>query len=838
MKRVFFLFFLVVFFALQEVRASFGGFIRDLGDVVKDVGGVVGGAVCSITPLCDVEVEVKGGVKGEVELGPKAHEAVIRLTKVLEDGFGTIEKLGGTAEKITREITATLLTGMKEVDSLLEGRIDQLEEGVIRVVKEFYGDTLGFLKDLQCEVLRPATEESLNYIVRLPSVFFGGELGLDVRDHEERIQYLRSISYQGRRDILLSLLRPLNDFESLVERQGNKHLDELSLNGKMKYIFEKLLAYYKGLNDLAKEEMVCRKGSEDVFTDIYVDQYIFPAERKIFLWDWYINKRDFSYEGSCLSLYECVVQDAAVVKEAHRRDLIDLRREYEESMRETMGELSVYETEWKNLFSNYSFMEAVLLEEGSRSRVSQQEKGLELRLTGFLDLNNREVFCEDLKNSYEQGLVLYPNDKESLERFRHLAREYDPNVSLEIGQIEPFFIGESEAQSLEERAFLYQKSLYLSRLCQAHISLVALEESYKRMEEKSKKCSRDSLECAEEVLSYMHLLKEHMQPLFVSIQRELYDLSLSQLKADTRNYNAFLLETLSLSLFHQWKTRREVMLAHLSSDEYQDLEERVSFLAYQIGGESLAQDLIQFASIHFLFREAFIPVSPGSFVMGSPSSEPNRESDEGRHLVILTKDFEMQRTEVTQAQWYAVMGGNPSRFNSSCFEHRVVGGVKLCMNHPVEQVSWNDVQGFLARLNEMGEDGYEYRLPTEAEWEYVARAGTNTAYSFGNDASELAHYGWYDQISAGQTHPVATLLPNFWGFYDMHGNVWEWVEDTYSEHPSGPVTDPLVTGGSHRVERGGGWSSGEQVLRSAFRYYYSPVARYSYLGFRLLRTKR
>ncbi len=243
----------------------------------------------------------------------------------------------------------------------------------------------------------------------------------------------------------------------------------------------------------------------------------------------------------------------------------------------------------------------------------------------------------------------------------------------------------------------------------------------------------------------------------------------------------------------------------------------------------------------------FIKISSGSFMMGSPSSEVGRDSDERQHRVTLTRDFEMQSTEVTQAQWYETMGENPSQFKESSHcpdEHRVVYSVELCPNHPVEKVSWNDVQGFLTRLNERLEwDSYEYRLPTEAEWEYAARAGTATAYSFGRNAGDLGRYGWYgwwdrSGNSEGRTHRVAGLGANPWGLYDMHGNVWEWVEDRYSDYSSGAVTDPLVTGRSRRVLRGGGWYSDGRNLRSAFRYYNSPDYRGSDLGFRLLRTKK
>ena len=156
-------------------------------------------------------------------------------------------------------------------------------------------------------------------------------------------------------------------------------------------------------------------------------------------------------------------------------------------------------------------------------------------------------------------------------------------------------------------------------------------------------------------------------------------------------------------------------------------------------------------------------------------------------------------------------------------------------------MSWNDIQTFLSRLNaRVGEEeGYHYRLPTEAEWEYAARAGTQTAYSFGNNAGELGKYGWFRGNSGDRTHAVASLEPNPWGLYDMHGNVWEWVQDRYSNsYPSSSSrTNPLHTSGFTRVLRGGGWSISAQYLRSAHRYTTSPSFRNNLYGFRLVRTK-
>lgn len=221
----------------------------------------------------------------------------------------------------------------------------------------------------------------------------------------------------------------------------------------------------------------------------------------------------------------------------------------------------------------------------------------------------------------------------------------------------------------------------------------------------------------------------------------------------------------------------------------------------------------------------FVPIPAGTFVMGSPMDEKGRDNNEVQHRVTLTKGFYLQTTEVSQGQWNAVMGTNPSSF-------------KNCGDDcPVERVSWNDVQKFIWKLN-LKEGGGKYRLPTEAEWEYACRAGSTKAYSFGNDQSQLSEYAWYDRNSGGKTHPVGLKRPNKWGLYDMHGNIWEWCKDRYNYYPPNAVTNP--TGpylGSSQVIRGGSWGGDPGDVRCADRYRDTPVIRYPSQGFRLLRTE-
>jgi len=191
------------------------------------------------------------------------------------------------------------------------------------------------------------------------------------------------------------------------------------------------------------------------------------------------------------------------------------------------------------------------------------------------------------------------------------------------------------------------------------------------------------------------------------------------------------------------------------------------------------------------------------------------------HRVTISKDFYLGKYLVTQAQWEAIMEDNPSHFK----------GAKW----PVENVSWEDCQLFIEKLNfQTGRN--IYRLPTEAEWEHACRAGSIAAYSFGDDKKRLAEHAWFSGNAGDRTHPVGQKTPNPWGFYDMYGNVWEWCKDWYGPYPKGLVTDPEgPPSGSDRVLRGGGWYDGALRCRSGFRSYFSPDFRCSFFGFRLAR---
>jgi formylglycine-generating enzyme required for sulfatase activity len=220
----------------------------------------------------------------------------------------------------------------------------------------------------------------------------------------------------------------------------------------------------------------------------------------------------------------------------------------------------------------------------------------------------------------------------------------------------------------------------------------------------------------------------------------------------------------------------------------------------------------------------FRKIPAGKFTMGSPENEKEREPKEGpQHLVTITSPFYLGMYEVTQAQWKAVMGNNPSHFKGN--------------DLPVESVSWNDVQSFIQKLNQQ-EKGNKYRLPTEAEWEYACRAGSNTRFSFGDDAAVLGQYAWYNKNSGKSPHPVGQKKPNAWGLYDMHGNVNEWCQSWSGQYPSGPVTDPTgySSSSTKRVIRGGSWFNWPRTLRSAYRYADHTDFRLNRLGFRLARN--
>ncbi len=211
-----------------------------------------------------------------------------------------------------------------------------------------------------------------------------------------------------------------------------------------------------------------------------------------------------------------------------------------------------------------------------------------------------------------------------------------------------------------------------------------------------------------------------------------------------------------------------------------------------------------------------ISIPGGSFLMGSDDFDDTRPI----HRVTLSP-FEMGKYPITQAQYKAVMGNNPSRFKGD--------------NLPVESISWHDAVEFCRRLSR--QTGQHWRLPTEAEWEYACLAGSTGKYCFGNNETLLKDYAWYGKNSDSKTHPVGEKLPNNWGLHDMHGNVWEWCQDWYAPYSSNTATDPQgPADGDYRVLRGGSWVSDRGIARAVFRDYYFPAFRDLNIGFRVVRS--
>jgi formylglycine-generating enzyme required for sulfatase activity len=234
-------------------------------------------------------------------------------------------------------------------------------------------------------------------------------------------------------------------------------------------------------------------------------------------------------------------------------------------------------------------------------------------------------------------------------------------------------------------------------------------------------------------------------------------------------------------------------------------------------------------------------IPAGEFMMGTPDSEKYADDWESlpwekpRHRVRITKPFYLGKYPVTQEQWEAVMGNNPSHFKGP--------------TNPVECVSWADCQQFLRKLNAKSlPGGGKFRLPSEAQWEYACRAGSKTRYCFGHEASKLPEYAWYAGNAGDKTHPVGEKKPNAWGLYDMQGNVWQWCQDRFGtdyyansplDDPTGPSFKPTnasIESSGLRVNRGGSWRVAAVPCRSACRSRVGPNLGYYDLGLRVCRV--
>jgi formylglycine-generating enzyme required for sulfatase activity len=244
-------------------------------------------------------------------------------------------------------------------------------------------------------------------------------------------------------------------------------------------------------------------------------------------------------------------------------------------------------------------------------------------------------------------------------------------------------------------------------------------------------------------------------------------------------------------------------------------------------GQTLTARLPGGASMEFVWIES------GTFTMGSPVSEAGRSEREGpQHRVTISRGFYLGKYEITQGQWEAVMGTRPW----SGKEY-----VQSNANHPAVYISWDDMQSFVRRLNQV-EGSEKYRLPTEAEWEYACRAGATTRWPFGDRESDLGAYAWYNdnswKVGLQYAQLVGQKRPNAWGLCDMLGNVLEWCQDYLGDYSGSTQIDPTgPTSGSHRVGRGGRFRYDPRTVRPADRGYYAPGHRSGGVGARLLRTR-
>lgn len=290
------------------------------------------------------------------------------------------------------------------------------------------------------------------------------------------------------------------------------------------------------------------------------------------------------------------------------------------------------------------------------------------------------------------------------------------------------------------------------------------------------------------------------------------------------------------------------------------------FLALAAAAVSPPPEVFNEARVGIAAR--FVPIPAGNFMMGSPPEDRQRFEwaaafvNEIPHKVNITRPFEMQATMVTQLQWTLVMGANPAKYSKAINcggDHREIDGIHLCPNRPVESTPWIEIHRFIDKLNAL-EDGYVYRLPTEAEWEYAARAGTQTTYFYGNDPKVLEDFAWVRVAGSprqtAQTQSVALKPANAWGLYDMAGNLSQWVQDYYHDYPEGEVSDPVqlepttavrpevgsYDDGKRHMVRGGSWHDIPDFCRVSARMIGPPWSRFprgigDIFGFRLVRTR-
>jgi len=334
----------------------------------------------------------------------------------------------------------------------------------------------------------------------------------------------------------------------------------------------------------------------------------------------------------------------------------------------------------------------------------------------------------------------------------------------------------------------------------------------------------DKGESSQRVIEYMSMSNEwdpaYREEIVTYCYKKAAEMMERELFEDANHYAQFSIQTDPAYIDRVQQMYAGITEIYIKREDEEQANRYLSILAQMDNTKRLVHDLetkIGAITIKKL-DSSFVRIPAGRFTMGSPVGEEGRIRDELQHEVTISSPFYLQKTEVTQGLWVAVMGSNPSNFQNG-------------NDHPVESVSWYDVQEFLEELNAR-DPGKNYRLPTEAEWEYACRAGTS-----GARYGELEAIAWYSDNSGDQPRPVGKKQPNAWGLYDMLGNVWEWCQDWYGSYSSSPVTDPTgPSSGSLRVLRGGGWIYRAPFCRSARRVDGPPNFPVDYIGFRLARS--
>ncbi|NMF57115.1 formylglycine-generating enzyme family protein [Pseudanabaena yagii] len=219
-----------------------------------------------------------------------------------------------------------------------------------------------------------------------------------------------------------------------------------------------------------------------------------------------------------------------------------------------------------------------------------------------------------------------------------------------------------------------------------------------------------------------------------------------------------------------------------------------------------------------------VRIPSGKFMLGAPPNEIGKRDNETPLVEVQVAAFYIAKFAVTQEQWVTIIGNNPAHFRES-------------LQAPMENISWIEAQDFCRRLTARSPHAYAYRLPSEAEWEYACRAGTNTAYHFGDSPAQLADYAWFVDNSNKRSQPIGQKVPNPWGLYEMHGGVWEWCEDAWHDNFKGTPADgsAWIEGNSgRRVRKGGSWSNEAKLCRSASRDWHWQGDRYNDIGFRVV----